>query len=374
MGGDLFALVHVPGDEPTALDASGRAGSGADPGRLRDEGTGRDAVPSRRPDGDGPGLRRRLGRAPPALRAPPARRRAGAGDHAGGGRLPGLAAARRLARRCSTTTPDEHLAELVAQAVRPGALVRRPGVARTLRVIAEGGRAAFYGGVVRRGPARRWDRGTSPTRTWPAARPSGSSRWPSTSGAIASGPSLPPARATSRSPQRGSPRSCRCRRTPTTPGGPTCSIEAAIAAGHDRPEVLHERADGTALLASDRLLRRRESISVESTSNRRGARADLRRRHHLPVRGRRRPDGGVAHPVQRVRLRAAGWSSRARASTSTTGASASAWRRATRPSTGPAAARPTPSARFSSPASTARSRPRSGPWGATASPRSCCRS
>ncbi len=32
MGGDLFALVHVPGDEPTALDASGRAGSGADAG------------------------------------------------------------------------------------------------------------------------------------------------------------------------------------------------------------------------------------------------------------------------------------------------------------------------------------------------------
>src|SRR5690606_34951514 len=39
MGGDLFALVHVPGSaEPLALDASGRAGSGADPARLRSEG------------------------------------------------------------------------------------------------------------------------------------------------------------------------------------------------------------------------------------------------------------------------------------------------------------------------------------------------
>ena len=47
-------------------------------------------------------------------------------------------------------------------------------------------------------------------------------------------------------------------------------IEAAIAAGHDRPEVLHDRADGTALLAADRLLPRRESISADSTSNRRG--------------------------------------------------------------------------------------------------------
>src|SRR3954469_954610 len=38
-GGDLFAIVHVPGeDEPAALNASGRAGAGADPHRLRAEG------------------------------------------------------------------------------------------------------------------------------------------------------------------------------------------------------------------------------------------------------------------------------------------------------------------------------------------------
>src|SRR4051812_6972598 len=38
-GGDLFALVHVPGaGEPAALNASGRAGSGAAPERLRAEG------------------------------------------------------------------------------------------------------------------------------------------------------------------------------------------------------------------------------------------------------------------------------------------------------------------------------------------------
>jgi len=39
MGGDLWAIVHVPGDDrPAALDASGRAGSGADPVRLLAEG------------------------------------------------------------------------------------------------------------------------------------------------------------------------------------------------------------------------------------------------------------------------------------------------------------------------------------------------
>ena len=37
-GGDLFALVHVPGtDAPAVLNASGRAGAGADPERLRAE-------------------------------------------------------------------------------------------------------------------------------------------------------------------------------------------------------------------------------------------------------------------------------------------------------------------------------------------------
>src|SRR5438270_6031790 len=39
MGGDLFALVHRPGDEtPAVLNASGRSGSGADAVRLRADG------------------------------------------------------------------------------------------------------------------------------------------------------------------------------------------------------------------------------------------------------------------------------------------------------------------------------------------------
>ncbi len=49
-GGDLFALVHRPGDPaPAALNASGRAGSGADPERLRREGL--TAVPFQGPEG-----------------------------------------------------------------------------------------------------------------------------------------------------------------------------------------------------------------------------------------------------------------------------------------------------------------------------------
>src|SRR3954471_19636444 len=45
-GGDLFAVVHTPGDdEPAALNASGRAGSGADPEALRT--AGETAMPAR---------------------------------------------------------------------------------------------------------------------------------------------------------------------------------------------------------------------------------------------------------------------------------------------------------------------------------------
>src|SRR5687768_13241065 len=46
MGGDLFALVHVPGEAaPATLNSSGRAGSGADPDRMRAE--GHDHMPAR---------------------------------------------------------------------------------------------------------------------------------------------------------------------------------------------------------------------------------------------------------------------------------------------------------------------------------------
>ena len=49
------------------------------------------------------------------------------------------------------------LHELVDQAVRPGALVRRPGVALTLQAIARGGRDAFYGGAFGEGLVHRGD-------------------------------------------------------------------------------------------------------------------------------------------------------------------------------------------------------------------------
>ncbi|MEW9533438.1 gamma-glutamyltransferase family protein [Microbispora sp. NPDC049125] len=149
LGGDLFALVHDgSGDSGgssdgavTALNASGRAGSGADPARLRAE--GHDRMPHLQDIRSVPvpgcvdgwtALHERYGRLPlgdllaPAIRHAtrgfPASPLLGTGEFIGS--LPG--------------------AEDFAAVRRPGDLVRRPGVARTLAAIAEGGRAAFYQG------------------------------------------------------------------------------------------------------------------------------------------------------------------------------------------------------------------------------------
>ena len=73
MGGDLFALVHQGTGAPAVLNASGRAGSGADPDAARSE--GHREMPFR---GDVrsapvPGLRRRVGDAARSVRPAAAR-------------------------------------------------------------------------------------------------------------------------------------------------------------------------------------------------------------------------------------------------------------------------------------------------------------
>ncbi|WP_169949339.1 gamma-glutamyltransferase [Microbispora sp. H11081] len=144
LGGDLFALVHdgSPTGGVTALNASGRAGSGADPGRLRAEGADRmphlydiRSVPV---PGCADGwlmLHERYARLPLADLVAPAVRLAADGFPASPllgpvadfvGTLPG--------------------AGDFSTARRPGDVIRRPGVARTLTALAKGGRAAFYQG------------------------------------------------------------------------------------------------------------------------------------------------------------------------------------------------------------------------------------
>src|SRR5581483_1752751 len=125
-----------------ALNASGRAGAGADPERLR--AAGHRSVPM---FGDiaavpVPGcvdgwcaLSARLGRLPLSRVLEPAVALA----------RDGFPASPLLARAAPSVT-DVPGAEDFRAATHPGAPVRRPGVARTLTAIGEAGRDAFYQG------------------------------------------------------------------------------------------------------------------------------------------------------------------------------------------------------------------------------------
>ena len=146
MGGDLFAIVMTPGGDVVALNASGRAGSGADADVMRGEGL---TVMPLRHDVRAvtvPGcvdgwvaLHERFGSLGLDVLLTPAIRLAATGFPAS----PLLAA--------SIGTVDEagrlELAELADQATRPGARVRRPGLALALQAISRGGRDAFYDGA-----------------------------------------------------------------------------------------------------------------------------------------------------------------------------------------------------------------------------------
>jgi gamma-glutamyltranspeptidase/glutathione hydrolase len=258
MGGDLFALVHRPGDDaPAVLNASGRAGAGADPDRLRAE--GHQAMP---PSGDiravtVPGcvdgwlaLHARFGRLPLADVLLPAQRYA----------AEGFPAAPFLAWVSSLVSGLPGGGDLAA-ATHPGAVVRRPGVARTLDAVAREGRAGFYGGEFGEGllkvgdgeftaddldrvnadwvtplSVEAWGR-----RLWTV--PPNSQGYLTLAGAwIAAGLPLPP--------------------DTDDPAWAHLTVEAARQAGWDRLDVLHEDADGVALLAPDLLQPRRDAIDV----------------------------------------------------------------------------------------------------------------
>jgi gamma-glutamyltranspeptidase / glutathione hydrolase len=260
MGGDLLAMICPPGGEPVALSAIGRAGSGVDADRLRRE--GRRVMPLR---GD--------------LRSVPV---PGAVDgwlalQARWGRLP-LAAvfapAIELAEEGFVAsvmlTLASHLIHEVpgAQELCPhGPLrleehVHLPSVARTLRAIVSDGREGFYQGefgheliemgrgIFTAGDLARslaqWD---EPLRLrvwdhdlWTMPPPSQgyltlASAWIAEKVGLGAHPS--------------------------DPRWAHLVVEASRAAGHDRPAVLYDGADGRALLDQHRLARAAARIDPE---------------------------------------------------------------------------------------------------------------
>ena len=272
MGGDLFAVVSVPPGSIVALNASGRAGSGADPDRLRAEGhTSMPAAADIR-SCTVPGcvdgwlaLHERYGRITLAEVLEPARLYA----------LGGFAASVTLSESYRSVAGlvearDYHAAADMGGRLRPGSLVRRPGIAAVLGAIANGGREAFYQGEfgetlieighgefskadLRRVQAdwvdpislEAWGH-----RVWTV--PPNSQGYLTLAGAwIAQGLELPD--------------------DPDDPAWAHLLIEAARQAGQDRPEVLYEGADPSALLDLDMLARRRAAINPQRVATVRDA-------------------------------------------------------------------------------------------------------
>lgn len=248
MGGDLFALVGVEGRQPVALNASGRAGSGADASRLRSEGHRR--MP---PFGDVrsvpvPGcvdgwlaLHGRYGRLPLADVLAPAVDYARSGFPASATLVLSAGQVREL--------PG---AEALRTATRPGARVVRPGVAAALERIAYGGREEFYGGPFGRGLLRLGRGEYSPAdltresaqwvapvvvdvwgqRLW-SLPPNSQGYLTLAAASVASGLDLP--------------------EDPQDPQWAHLLIEAARTVSADRLEVLSEDADPGLLLAPSRI-------------------------------------------------------------------------------------------------------------------------
>ncbi len=269
MGGDLFALVHVPGtDAPAVLNSSGRAGSGASAARLRDEGL--TAIPRIGNIAAVPvpgcvdgwcALHTRFGTLPLADLLEPARALAADG-------FPVSTTLSMSARRLAALGSPETVDYPTGTDLRPGAVMRRPGVARTLAAIATGGRTAFYegefgegllalgGGEYVAGDLERvqanWVEGLSLSvpswdrRLWTIPPNSQGYLTLANAWMAAGHPDFPS--------------------DPDDPLWAHLLVEVARQAGHDRIDVLWEGADGAALLDEARLDARRDAISLDAAS------------------------------------------------------------------------------------------------------------
>ncbi|MCE9621668.1 MAG: gamma-glutamyltransferase [Actinomycetia bacterium] len=252
MGGDLFALVHYHG-HVHCLNASGRAGSGASAAALRK--SGHNVMPFRHDirtvtipgcvDGWA-ALHSRFGSMPLASLLAPAIALA----------RDGFPASPLLVG--SAANVDEQgratLHELVGQAGRSGSRVRRPGVARALRAIADGGREAHYGGEFGEGLIKLARQQGSDGWFTIADMKRQQAEWVEPLRVSAWGVDLwtvPPnsqgyltLAAAALAEQLDLPND------PNDERWAHMLIEASKVAGCDRPDVLHEGADGPALLAS----------------------------------------------------------------------------------------------------------------------------
>ncbi len=248
LGGDLFAIVRPADGELVGLNATGRAGSGSDAAALRAE--GHTSMPMRHDvrtvtiPGAVDGwmlLHERFGSLDLATILAPAVRLAASG----------FPASPLLVHSLGTldATARERFTELVEQATAPGALTRRPGVALTLQAIVGGGRHAFYGGAFGEG-LRALGAGLFSDADLAAVQ----ADWVTPLTARAWGVDLATIGPNSQGYLfLGAARLADALGVPADADEAAWAhllVEAAATAGFDRPDVLHEGADGAALVAA----------------------------------------------------------------------------------------------------------------------------
>ncbi|UDY37045.1 gamma-glutamyltransferase family protein [Dermatobacter hominis] len=264
LGGDLFALVHHSAGPPEVVDAAGRAGSGADPERLRREGHTRMPLRGDVAAAPVPGcvdgwalLHERHGRLPLADVLAPAIRLAGEG----------FPVSPLLSFMLHTLGPLEGCDELAWPRPDTGEVLVRPDLADTLMAIADGGREAFYQGAF--GEALLAAGGGE---YQPSDLAAAQARWvePLRTSVWGHDVWAPPPTSSGYLVLAGARIAELCGLGPDTdlrPDEPAWAhllVESARLAGHDRLAVLHDRADGSAVLDDDELARRAARFSPDS--------------------------------------------------------------------------------------------------------------
>jgi len=257
LGGDLFAMVARPGTPPVALNASGRAGSGADAARMRDEGARRMPFQHDVRGVTVPGcvdglvaLQERFGSQRLGELFAPAQRLATAG-------FPVSASLAHASAELDA--PDRTAAFGDPAPLAAGRRLRLPGTGRALAAVAASGRAGFY-----EGPAGAELIGLGGGEFTEEDLRASQAEWVEPLHLPVFGHTLwstpPPSQGYLTlagawiAEQAGLPDDARDERWAFS------LAEAARQAAFDRPAVLHEQADGAALIAPARLRPRAAAV------------------------------------------------------------------------------------------------------------------
>jgi gamma-glutamyltranspeptidase / glutathione hydrolase len=250
LGGDVLAMVSSPGSDPLALLGVGRAGSGADAARLRAEGMStmpiRNDVRSAQVPGALDGwlaLHERFGRLPLSAVLAPAIELA----------EDGFAASVMLAMASHLVHQLPGARELCPNGpLEVGQRVTLPGLARTLRAVADHGRDGFYRGEFGRGllalGGGHFDESDFATSVAEWCAPLRLRVWEHDLWTVP-----PPSQGYLTLAGAGIADAVGLGDQPDDPLWAHLVVESARAAGYDRPAVLYDGADGRALLASERL-------------------------------------------------------------------------------------------------------------------------